>query len=123
MVLFHPGRYNTRRCGNTFSINGGAYSKQIPIPHNGPPISPLTDLRHIAPANAIATATVIRMELKHALLTLSSTSSRISVLETPGTAGKALWIAGFPGNLIDRILADASEVVTPAFMPGSQKHR
>jgi hypothetical protein len=34
------------------------HSKQIPIPHNGPRGSPLTDLRHACPAIATATATV-----------------------------------------------------------------
>ena len=34
------------------------HSKQMPIPHRGPRGSPLTDVRHLLPANAMATATV-----------------------------------------------------------------
>ena len=34
------------------------HSKQIPIPHRGPRSSRLTDVRHLLPANAMATATV-----------------------------------------------------------------
>ena len=58
------------------------HSKQIPIPHNGPRNSPLTDFRQAAPASAIATATVAPDGTTTAApFTVSSICSDIDVLQ------------------------------------------
>jgi hypothetical protein len=48
--------WQLRQCG--VPLIDTRHSKQIPIPHNGPRGSPLTDLRQVCPAIATATATV-----------------------------------------------------------------
>jgi hypothetical protein len=48
--------WQLRACGRPLIVR--RHSKQIPIPHNGPRGSPLTDLRHTCPAMTTATATV-----------------------------------------------------------------
>jgi hypothetical protein len=42
-----------------YSIDRHATLKQIPIPHSGPRVVPLTEIRHGCPACMAATATVV----------------------------------------------------------------
>jgi hypothetical protein len=48
--------WQLRQCG--FPLIATRHSKQMPIPHNGPRGSPVTEVRHACPAIAMATATV-----------------------------------------------------------------
>jgi hypothetical protein len=75
-----PGRHNTwhvRQKG--LPSTTARHSKQIPIPHNGPRNSPLTDFRQVSPANAIATATVapVGTETEVPFTLISSRSGQI----------------------------------------------
>src|SRR6266849_8380797 len=95
-----PGLHNTWQV-RQYSLPSTAarHSKQIPMPHNGPRNSPLTDFRQAAPASAMATATVapegtttvvilLAMYFRHLLLVgRHPNGSTLFVLDIRGQCG------------------------------------
>src|SRR5581483_6863953 len=70
------------------------HSKQMPMPHNGPRGSPVTDVLHGAPTRATATATVAPRGTE----TLRPLTVRFTESGMGDLPGGARWQVGLDGN-------------------------
>src|SRR4029077_5826912 len=99
-----PGRHKiwqVRQKGISFTV--ARHSKQIPIPHSGPRISPETDWRQTAPASEMATATIAPEGTRTAFpSTITSISSDIGRLRRD--AGWQIWLDGYGSFCSDHLI-------------------